>query len=89
MLLEVAEGRQRVCICVGAMQNDDDDDYYYFSETVNARTGEFFSEESLTTKNALSISLYLIWLHHRVYVSSASLPLLFKISGKSICRLIF
>lgn len=48
-----------------------------------------FSKESLTTKNALSISLYLIWLHHRVYVSSASLPLLFKISGKSICRLIF
>lgn len=28
MLLEVAEGRQSVCISVGAMQNDDD--YYYF-----------------------------------------------------------
>ena len=60
-----------------------------FLITVNARTGEFVSKESLTTKNALSITLYLIWLHHRVYVSSASLPLLFKISGKSICRRIF
>lgn len=29
MLLEVAEGRQIVCICVGAMQNDDNDDYYF------------------------------------------------------------
>ena len=36
--------------------------YYYFflSYTANARAREFFSMESLTTKNALSISLYLI-----------------------------
>lgn len=56
--LEVAEGRQRVCICVGAMQN-----YYYYFFLLKQRMQELessFQNESLTTKNALSISLYLI-----------------------------
>lgn len=68
MLLEVAEGIQTVCICVGAMQL-----FFLFpisfplKQRMQQLESVFYflfwsvlSNESLTSKNALSISLYLI-----------------------------
>lgn len=80
---------------------------FLFSQTANATAGEshsfFFPPRKTShslTKNALSYISVSHRLHHRVSVSSASLPSLFRISGfekrekeekkeKSICRLIF
>lgn len=86
-LLEVAEGRQRVCICAGAKQV-----YYYYFFLVSFVVFFSLNRECKSLESSFSVTHYNECtfyisishrLHHRVYVSSASLPLLFKYQVKA------
>lgn len=92
MLLEVAEGIQTVCICVGAMQlfflfpisfplkqrmQQLESVFFFFNFILVGPFKRVTHFEECTFYISISHRL-----HHRVSVSSASLPSLFRISGE-------